>query len=216
MSTKSGQLHIDLMAIVPFVLSAGAIHARVIRIARLLRVLRILKLTRCSRAMERFGKATALAKEEIVQFLAVTMMLLYLSAFGIYHFEHSVQPEAFPSIVHSLWWAAATLTTVGYGDVYPVTAGGKLFTFVMLMCGLGIVAVPAGLVATALSKVHLDEDRMESGSGEPTPRQVCLEDELTGSTTTSCDTPSVSIQPVSEPARRSTSQMPRSVGKISV
>lgn len=158
---------IDFMAFVPFVLSAGAVDPRVIRIVRLLRVLRILKLTRCSRAMERFGKAAALAKEEIVLFLAVTLMLLYLSAFGRYHFEHSVQPEAFPSIMHSLWWATATLTTVGYGDVYPITAGGKLFTFVMLMCGLGIVAVPAGLVATALSKVRLDEDRREFGSGEP-------------------------------------------------
>ena len=112
--------------------------------------------------MGRFGKAIGLAKEEIVLFLAVPVILLYLSAVGIYHFEHEAQPEAFPSIVHSLWWATATLTTVGYGDVYPVTAGGKVFTFVILMCGLGIVAVPAGLVAAALSKVRHDEDQAES------------------------------------------------------
>ena len=63
--------------------------------------------------------------------------------------------------MHSLWWATATLTTVGYGDVYPVTAGGKLFTSVILMCGLGIVAVPAGLVAAALSQV-----RQQTAEGE--------------------------------------------------
>ena len=65
-------------------------------------------------------------------------------------------------IAHCLWWAVVTLTTVGYGDVHPVTVGGKLFTFVVLMCGLGIVAVPAGLVAAALSKVRRDEDQAGS------------------------------------------------------
>ena len=152
---------IDLAAIIPFYLSFGVLDLRALRIVRLFRILRILKLTRYSRAMERFGRALTLAKEEILLFSAVTGILLYLSAFGIYQFEHAAQPEAFPSILHSLWWATATLTTVGYGDVYPITAGGKLFTFVILMCGLGIVAVPAGLVAAALSKVRQDEDKAQ-------------------------------------------------------
>ena len=153
---------IDLLAIIPFYLSLGTVDARVLRIVQLFRIIRILKLTRYSRAMNRFQEAIALAKEEIVLFSVVTAILLYLAAFGIYHFEHAAQPEAFPSVLHSLWWATATLTTVGYGDVYPVTAGGRLFTFVILMCGLGIVAVPAGLVAAALSKVRQKEDQEES------------------------------------------------------
>ncbi len=152
---------IDLMAIIPFYLSMGVVDLRALRIFRLFRILRILKLTRYSRAMARFGKAIVLAKEEIVLFSMVTVTLLYLSAVGIYYFEHEAQPEAFPSVIHSLWWATATLTTVGYGDVYPITAGGKIFTFIILMCGLGIVAVPAGLVAAALSKVRHDEDSVE-------------------------------------------------------
>ncbi len=154
---------VDLLAVLPSFLSLGLLDLRALRIVRLFRLLRILKLTRYSRAMARFGKAIALAKEEIVLFLAVTAIVLYLSAYGIYHFEHVAQPEAFASVVHSLWWATATLTTVGYGDVYPVTAGGKLFTFVMLMCGLGIVSVPAGLLATALSQVRRDEHNVASG-----------------------------------------------------
>ncbi|WP_419592571.1 potassium channel family protein, partial [Thiolapillus sp.] len=59
---------------------------------------------------------------------------------------------------HSLWWAVVTLTTVGYGDIYPVTVGGRIFTFIVLMVGLGIVAVPAGLVASALSQAHSEEN----------------------------------------------------------
>ena len=59
---------------------------------------------------------------------------------------------------HSLWWSVATLTTVGYGDVYPITTGGKIFTFAVLLVGLGIVSVPAGLVASALSKARESEE----------------------------------------------------------
>ncbi len=153
---------VDLVAVVPFILSAGVVNLQVLRVVRLIRILRLLKLTRYNGAVERFGKAISLAKEEIVLFLIVTAFLLYLSALGIYYFENTAQPEAFPSIPHSLWWATATLTTVGYGDVYPITAAGKFFTFVILMCGLGIVAVPAGLVAAALSKVRRDEEEAES------------------------------------------------------
>ena len=154
---------VDLLAIIPFYLTLGAIDVRVLRVVRLFRIIQMLKLTRYSQAMDRFQQAIAMAKEEIVLFSVVTAILLYLAAFGIYHFEHAAQPEAFPSVLHSLWWATATLTTVGYGDVYPVTAGGRLFTFVILMCGLGIVAVPAGLVAAALSKVRQNEDREDTG-----------------------------------------------------
>lgn len=70
-----------------------------------------------------------------------------------------VQPEVFASIFHSLWWAVITLTTVGYGDVFPVTLSGKLFTFLILMIGLGIVAVPTGLLSSALSEIRRDESQ---------------------------------------------------------
>jgi voltage-gated potassium channel len=109
--------------------------------------------------MARFGRALSLAKEEAIVLSVATSVLLYLSAMGIYFFEHEAQPENFRSLFDSLWWAIATLTTVGYGDVYPITVGGRLFTFVVLMCGLGIVAMPAGLVAAALLRIRHDEDR---------------------------------------------------------
>ena len=85
--------------------------------------------------------------------------MLYLAGVGIYFFEHKAQPEVFASVFDGLWWAVATLTTVGYGDCYPITAGGKLFTFFILIIGLGIIAVPTGMVASALAKAReMEED----------------------------------------------------------
>ena len=81
----------------------------------------------------------------------------FLSA-GIYYFENEAQPEVFQSVFHSTWWSIVTLTTVGYGDVYPITVGGKIFTFFVLMIGVGLVSVPAGLVASSLKKARDLED----------------------------------------------------------
>ena len=103
-------------------------------------------------------KALIIAREEIILFVAVAAILLWIASVGIYHFEHEAQPESFASVFHSLWWAVATLTTVGYGDVYPITTGGRIFTFFVLLIGLGVVSVPAGLVASALSKARELED----------------------------------------------------------
>lgn len=81
-------------------------------------------------------------------------IVLFLAAVGIYYFESQVQPDSFGSIFHSLWWAVATLTTVGYGDVYPITSGGKIFTFFVLMVGLSLIAAPAGIIASALTEAR--------------------------------------------------------------
>ncbi|GAA4443545.1 ion transporter [Novipirellula rosea] len=151
---------IDLIAILPFYLTLG-IDLRSVRVFRFLRLFRILKLVRYNQAVRRFHRALLIAREEIVLFAVVALILLYLAAVGIYYFENEAQPEAFASVFHSLWWATATLTTVGYGDVYPVTVGGRCFTFLVLLVGLGIVSVPAGLVASALSKAREIEDGKE-------------------------------------------------------
>ncbi len=148
---------IDLFAILPFYLSTG-FDLRSLRSFRLLRLVRILKLARYSAAVKRFHRAFIIAKEELALFLFIALITLYIAGVGIYYFENPAQPEAFSSIFHSLWWAVATLTTVGYGDIYPITVGGKLFTFFILIVGLGIVSVPAGLVASALSKAREMEE----------------------------------------------------------
>lgn len=156
---------VDIAAILPFYLSLG-LDARVLRIVRIYQLFRILKFGRYANAMERFGKAIVQVKEEILVFLVATFLVMYLSAVGIYFFEHEAQPEVFASIFHSLWWSVATLTAVGYGDVYPITIGGKIFTFIILMMGLGVVAMPAGLISIALSQVIREEkDNRKSPNG---------------------------------------------------
>lgn len=152
---------IDLVAIAPFYITLGlgvaGIDLRGVRAFRLLRILRLLKLARYSRTLARFHRAFQLAKDELLIYLLLTLILLFVSATGIYYFENPAQPDDFASIPNCLWWAMVTLTTVGYGDVYPITAGGRFFTFFVLMVGLGIVAVPTGLISSALSQVRREE-----------------------------------------------------------
>ena len=159
---------VDLLAILPFyltlALNMAGVDLRAVRAFRLLRLLRLFKLARYNRALGRLGRAFWIAREEMILYLFLTVILLYLSAVGIYYFEHPAQPETFKSIAHSLWWALITLTTVGYGDIYPVTLGGRIFTFFVLMTGLGIVAIPAGLIASAMSQVRREErEEIEAG-----------------------------------------------------
>ena len=146
---------IDLAAILPFYISTG-IDLRSVRIFRMLRLFRAFKLFRYSKAIQRFRVAFADIKEELVLYLVATLFILFVASVGIYYFENKAQPEEFKSVFHCFWWAIVTLTTVGYGDVCPVTVGGKIFTSIILFLGLAVVAVPAGLLASALTKA--DED----------------------------------------------------------
>jgi voltage-gated potassium channel len=148
---------IDLLAILPFYITAE-IDLRAVRAFRFLLLFQAFKFVRYSKAIRRFHRAFLIAKEEIVLFVCVTMLLLYFAAVGIYYFESEAQPDHFASIFHSLWWSVETLTTVGYGDIAPITVGGKIFTLFVLLIGLGIVSVPAGLVASALGKARAMEE----------------------------------------------------------
>ncbi|MFN3168163.1 MAG: ion transporter [Phycisphaeraceae bacterium] len=142
---------VDLAAIVPSYLALG-IDLRVIRSLRLLRLFRLLKLARYSQAVKRYSIAFYSIRAELTVFLSTMLILIYLSAVGIYYFERDAQPDHFSSVFDSLWWAIITLTTVGYGDIYPTTVGGRVFTSIILILGLGIVAVPSGLIAAALTQ----------------------------------------------------------------
>ena len=150
---------IDLIAILPFYVARG-IDLRSIRVFRLFRLIRAFKIFRYSKAIQRFKNAFLEVKEELILFLVATGFLLFIAAVGIYYFENPAQPEQFKSIFHCLWWAVATLTTVGYGDIYPITAGGKIFTSFIVIIGLGIIAVPTGLLASALTKT-IKEDKQD-------------------------------------------------------
>src|SRR5690554_1729338 len=136
-----------------------------LRLLRLFRLLRIFKMVRYNRAINRVWRAIYSAREELMVFFGASMIMIIISAVGIYQFEHAAQPEVYRSLFDALWWAVLTLTTVGYGDTYPVTMAGRLFTFLMLMIGLGLIAVPTGIITSSLStikqKIELEDEQLE-------------------------------------------------------
>jgi voltage-gated potassium channel len=144
---------VDLLAILPFYIATG-VDLRSARALRMIRLVRVLKVARYSAAVARLGLAFRLAREELLLFLGASLIVVYVAAVGIYYFENPAQPDAYASVFHAMWWAVVTLTTVGYGDVYPITLGGRLFTGLVLFVGLGVVAVPAGVMASALSEAR--------------------------------------------------------------
>ena len=155
---------IDLLAIIPFLFSRQ-FDLRALRALRIFRVISALKISKYNDALRRSSIALKIIKPELTLFFILTGVFLFLSAAGIYYFENEAQPEQFASIFHSLWWAIITLTTVGYGDVYPITLGGRAFTFFILLIGLGVITIPTGLIASALSAAR-DIDLEERTSEE--------------------------------------------------
>ena len=142
---------IDLIAIIPFYISLG-LDLRSIRVLRILRLFRILKLSKFNKALDILNKSFNSIRTELSIVIMFALVFIYLSSVGIYFFENDAQPENFKSIFHSIWWAIATLTTVGYGDVYPITTGGKIFSSIIILIGIGIVAIPTGLIASSINQ----------------------------------------------------------------
>ena len=142
---------IDLIAILPFYLTLG-MDLKSLRAIRLFRILRLFKFLRYGNTMDKIKKSFNSIKRELFLFSLATLMLLYFSSIGIYYFENEAQPETFASIFDAMWWSVATLTTVGYGDVYPITSGGKVFASIIVFIGLGLVAIPTGLIASSLTR----------------------------------------------------------------
>jgi len=143
---------VDLLVILPFYLSMAA-NLQALRLLRLIRLIKLMKLVRYSNAVNNLVSAIRATKDELAIFLLASLIVIYLAAFGIFHFENPVQPDVYRSIFDCLWWAVITLTTVGYGDLYPITVGGRVFTFLILMVGVGLVAVPTGLISSSLTSI---------------------------------------------------------------
>ena len=152
---------VDLIAILPsLVLIPGLGHLpgfHVLRILRFLRVFRIFKATRFILAVDRMIEALGEVKRELLALVILSAMMVYLSACGIYFFEKEAQPEHFGTIPKSMWWAIVSLTTIGYGDVYPVTPWGKVFTAFVALIGVGLIAIPSGLLASVLTEARVEE-----------------------------------------------------------
>jgi voltage-gated potassium channel len=150
---------IDLIAILPSLFLLPGF--RVLRILRFLRVFRIFKATRFILAVDRLASALREIQQELLALVILSLMLVYLAACGIHFFERDVQPEEFGSIIDSMWWAVVTLTTVGYGDVYPTTGGGKVFTAIVTLIGVGLIAIPSGLLASVLTEARVERQKVQ-------------------------------------------------------
>lgn len=157
---------VDLLAILPFYLPwFGVDNLVFLRILRLFRLLRLLKLYRYSQAMQTLAKVFRNKSPELLVCLSLLVVVLLVVSSLIYLFENAVQPKAFPSIPASLWWGIVTMTTVGYGDVYPLTAAGRLLGGLVAITGLLLFAIPTGILAAGFSE-ELERSRKEKEASE--------------------------------------------------
>lgn len=162
---------VDVLAILPFYLPMILpIDLRVIRALRFFRLLRFLKLSRYSESMRIFGKVLRSERSELMVALFVAGVLLVLGSSFLYLVEHQAQPEVFSSIPAAMWWGVATLTTVGYGDVYPITPLGRFLGAIVAVMGIGMFALPAGILASGFAREmgkRRDEPQICPHCGEP-------------------------------------------------
>ena len=144
---------VDLAAILPFYLPFLGVDLRFARAFRLLRLFRLAKIARYVRALDVFGQVARAKREELVIAVSVMAVLLICASSVIYFAEHDAQPQAFSSIPASMWWSVATLTTVGYGDVFPVTPLGRLVASVVAVLGIGFFALPTAILGAGFAEV---------------------------------------------------------------
>ena len=157
---------IDLLAILPFYLPfLIPVDLRVVRVLRLVRFLRLLKLTRYTRSVATMAAVVRERRHELMVAVLLTAILLVVASTLMYYLESKVQPEEFPNIVASLWWAVATLTTIGYGDVFPVTGMGRLLSGIIAVLGIGLVALPTAIISSGFVEAL-------AGTKSPAPDEV--------------------------------------------
>lgn len=161
---------IDLLAIAPFLLpmffNSDLLFIRILRL--ITRILRVFKLNRYTKAMKLIGKVVRDKKDELLVTVFITFILLLVASALMFNIEHEVHGDAFPNIAAAFWWAVATLTTIGYGDVYPVTGLGKFLSAVIAMLGIGLVALPTGIISSSF----MEELGKQSGNEEQEKREA--------------------------------------------
>jgi voltage-gated potassium channel len=141
---------IDLLAIAPFYLPLVSADLRFLRLLRLFRMARLLRVFKLGRYLDSLHSIARVLKQSAVQLIAsvsACAVLMLFASILMYAVENPAQPTAFPNVIAALWWAVCTLTTVGYGDVYPITTLGKVLASLISVLGIGIVAVPTGIIS---------------------------------------------------------------------
>lgn len=153
---------IDLLAILPFYLPfLISVDLRVLRILRIVRLLRVFKLNRYTNALTSVFIVFKNKKHELLSSVFVVLLLMVVAAVIMYNVENTAQPEVFRNAFDALWWALATLTTVGYGDIYPITVWGRILSSIIAFLGIGLVAVPTGIISAGfMESVEQEKDHV--------------------------------------------------------
>ncbi len=158
---------VDLFAILPFylpfLLPADLLALRALR---LLRLLRILKINRYTKALSTVGSVLKKKSPQLLSSLLVVIVLMIIASILLYNAEHAAQPTVFANALSGLWWAATTLTTVGYGDIYPMTVGGKIIGALIAFLGVGLIAIPTGILSSGFM------EHSAKGGGEEKEEQA--------------------------------------------
>lgn len=145
---------IDLLAIIPFYVPfIIPIDLRVLRTLRITRLLRLFKVNRYTTALSTIGKVFKRKSSQLTASMFVVLLLMLIASVLMYNIENAAQPDAFKNAFDALWWAIATLTTIGYGDIYPITAAGRFLSGVIAILGIGLVAVPTGIISAGFMEV---------------------------------------------------------------
>lgn len=152
---------IDLVSLLPSFISAMSANFMVLRMLRVLRLLRAFKLNRYTHALRDIGEVFRKKASQLISSMLVVSFLMVISSVLMYDAEHEAQPEVFDNALSGLWWAIATLTTVGYGDIYPVTAIGRVMSAIIALLGIGLVAVPTGIITAGFSE-HISQKQIEA------------------------------------------------------
>ena len=153
---------IDLLAILPFYLPLISADLLILRSIRLFRLFRIFKLGRYSVAFVLVVKVMQDKKEELFAATSMILIMLFVSSGVMYFLERDAQPQTFATILEALWWGVSTLTSVGYGDILPVTPAGKVVGGIVQVLGVGLFAIPAGVFAAGFSEAFARKNRTQS------------------------------------------------------
>lgn len=150
---------VDLLAFLPFYLSFAMVDLRFLRIIRLMGLFRMFKITRYIHALRLMQKVLLLKREQLVLCFILIIFTLVIISSIMFHVENPYQPETFSSIPATMWWGITTLTTVGYGDMVPVTMMGKFLGGMFAIAGFGLLALPAGILSSGFFEIMQHKTR---------------------------------------------------------
>lgn len=151
---------VDLFSFLPFYLAFLPVDLRFLRIFRLMSLFRMFKIARYLHALSIFRRVLVERKEQLVLSFLFILFILVIISFVMFYVENAAQPDKFSSIPATMWWGIATLTTVGYGDLVPITDAGKFLGGLFAIAGVGLLALPAGILSSGFFELlHVDKEK---------------------------------------------------------